>query len=95
MYQAYGSTFETIHDYFRGGADYSPARIARMIHRVAEYIDELSDLSTASGRWKELAYALVLLSRDVMNEYAHDYRYYSRLPNNGPWYRNRPLLGYR
>ena len=95
MYQAHGEAFEIIHDYFRGAAEYSAAHIARMIRHVADYIDELSEMSHSPGRWKELAYTLALLAEEVIQEYAHDTRYYSRLPGNGPWYRNRPLVGYR
>ncbi|KAK4499921.1 hypothetical protein PRZ48_008107 [Zasmidium cellare] len=87
-YQKYIDTFESIHDFFRGEA-ISHTSVAIAIRRVAEYIE----MNAAGMRWRRLAQDLHDLASDVGYGYVHDYRYYSRLPGGGPWYRNsRPLL---
>lgn len=94
MYTTYGDVFETIHDYFRGGA-LAPQTVARAIRSVAEYIEDCSEVTLRPGPCRQLAQALYLLAEEVMEGYARDARYWSRLPGEGPWYRNRPLLAYR
>ncbi|CAK4029466.1 Hypothetical predicted protein [Lecanosticta acicola] len=92
FYRRYNTTFEAIHDFFRGGIRFPPQKVALAIRDIAEYIHEYAQYEMAAGRWLDLAGQLDWLADDVERGLAED-RYWSRFAGSGPWYRTR-LLGF-